>query len=59
MKTAKNGGSCEGLLSENDLEAVFQGPQRVFKSEWGEGGEGGGGRRGGLSESALSLSIKG
>ena len=57
MKTAKNGGSCEGLLSENDLEAVFQGPQRVFKSEWGEGGEGG--RGGMLSESALSLSIKG
>ena len=52
MKTAKNGGSCEGLLSENDLEAVFQGPQRIFKSEWGEGG-------GELSESALSLSIKG
>ena len=46
MKTAKNGGSCEGLLSENDLEAVFQGPQRVFKSEWGEGGEGGGGEKG-------------
>ena len=57
MKTAKNGGSCEGLLSENDLEAVIQGPQRVFKSEWGEGGEGG--RGGVLSESALSLSIKG
>ena len=58
MKIAKNGGSCEGLLSENDLEAVFQGPQRVFKSEWGERG-GGGGRGGVLSESALSLSIKG
>ena len=42
MKIAKNGGSCEGLLSENDLEAVFQGPQRVFKSEWGERGGGGG-----------------
>ena len=38
MKTAKNGGSCEGLLSENDLAAVFQGPQRIFKSKRGEGG---------------------